>query len=227
MCAVLVILTVMSYAFAPGVHACLADGRLVVLNLAADRYLMLPPAMDASIRRLLDGEPESPRDRLLHQRLCTGGLVLQPAHGQCLTLCEAALPSRSLLDEGWSHASPWDVAIAALGVVQARTALRLGGLQRSLGRIATITPPALEDHTRAVALASAFLDLRLAIRSLDRCLPLSIALAADAKRRHAGVRLVLGVKCNPFGAHAWVQLGPSVLNDRLDAVRAFTPILSL
>lgn len=217
----------MSYAFAPGVHACLADGRLVILNLAADRYLMLPPDLEATLRALIEGTPETPQDRILRRRLCTKSMILVPAPGACPALCAAAPPSRSLLDDGWPHGSPARVALAALAVVGARLALRIAGLERTLGRVAAVPAACSEDRRGAVKAASAFLDLRLAIRSLDRCLPLSIALAAKARRRDPGVRLVLGVKCHPFGAHAWVQLGPTVLNDRLDAVRAFTPILSL
>lgn len=92
-------------------------------------------------------------------------------------------------------------------------------------QVASIRVPCANDASGLARDVGAFASLRLAVRSLDRCLPLSLALAGMAKRRHGEVRLVLGVKCNPFGAHAWVQLGPTILNDHLDAVRAFTPIL--
>jgi hypothetical protein len=37
--------------------------------------------------------------------------------------------------------------------------------------------------------------------------------------------LVLGVRMMPFAAHAWVQDGDTVLNDTVDYVSAYTPIL--
>ena len=37
--------------------------------------------------------------------------------------------------------------------------------------------------------------------------------------------LVFAVMTRPFAAHCWVQLDETVLNDRLDHVRKFTPIL--
>jgi hypothetical protein len=37
--------------------------------------------------------------------------------------------------------------------------------------------------------------------------------------------LVLGVRINPFAAHAWVQIGDRVLVGDYDQVRLFTPIL--
>jgi len=47
---------------------------------------------------------------------------------------------------------------------------------------------------------------------------LSRGLAAD---------LVVGVRLNPFAAHSWVQAGSHVLNDRMDSVRTYTPVLVL
>ena len=39
--------------------------------------------------------------------------------------------------------------------------------------------------------------------------------------------LVIGVTASPFGAHAWVQIGDVVLNDSVDRVRRFVPILTI
>lgn len=217
----------MGYRFAPGVFACRADGQLVVLNLRADRYLLLPPAIDASLTRLLLGENDEPEDPALRARLCEQALVLEACPSGGLALCDHPCPERSLVDSGWPTPGPLALAGAAIRVTRAGFALRYCGLERAIGRVADTTATAGDDLSRVDRAAAAFAALRLALPSFDRCLPLSVALAAAAKRHHAGVRLVLGVKCNPFGAHAWVQLGTRVLNDRLDAVRNFTPILAL
>jgi hypothetical protein len=37
--------------------------------------------------------------------------------------------------------------------------------------------------------------------------------------------LVIGVRLAPFSFHAWVQFGDIVLNDEVDTVRPYTPIL--
>jgi hypothetical protein len=105
--------------------------------------------------------------------------------------------------------------------------LRFAGLERTLARVARNTGSEAGSPGELAELAAAFAELRLTMRVLDRCLPLSVALAGAAKRLDTGVHLVLGVQCNPFAAHAWVQRGPTVLNDRLDTVRGFTPILAL
>lgn len=217
----------MPYAFAPGVFACRADGRLVILNLPADRYLMSPRELEASVLRLLDGAPDSAADPSVRERLCTNGLILQRSPNVKLQLCAEPPPSFSLIDAGWPRPTPLELATAAVQAAQANVLLRFGCLGRALRRVERLRPPMRDDAEDVTRAAAAFAELRLVVRALDRCLPLSIALAAAAKKRHAGARLVVGVACDPFRAHAWVQLGPTVLNDRLDTVRSFSPILAL
>lgn len=216
----------MDYTFAPGVHACLADGRLVILNVRADRYLMLPPEVEQSVLRLVNGHASAPADSAIHQRLCTGGLVLQRSRDRGLRLCNESVPTSSLIDGGWPRPNFSTVINNAAYVVMAMAMLRVRGLDHALRRVENV-PTAADDADDVSRVAGGFAELRLVVRSLDRCLPLSIALALAAKKHHRDIRLVLGVACHPFRAHAWVQHGPIVLNDRLDTVRTFTPILSL
>jgi hypothetical protein len=216
----------MDYAFAPGVSACLADGRLVILNVPADRYLMLPPDAEASVRRLIDGCPAAPGDDSIRERLCTAGLVLKRVKRGRLQLCEAIEPAQSLVDDGWAPPGNLQSAIAGFRVLEATLNLRWRGLDAVLRSIAAIPAPA-EDHIEEVfSVAAAFAELRFLVRALDRCLPLSVALTSAAKR-HAEMQLILGVRRDPFCAHAWAQIGTIVLNDRLDTVRSFTPVLAL
>jgi hypothetical protein len=214
----------MSHVFAPGVSACLADGRLVILNVRADRYLMAPRAVEASLLRLVRGEKDAPGDTALRDRLCTDSLVLRRASGPPPALCSMEPPVRSLLDDGWDGCGHGRVAIAAARMLATMAELRLRGLTPPLQRLGRRRPRA-DDEAAAARIAAAFAELRLAIRPLDRCLPHSVALALAARRHQADVRLVLGVRCYPFAAHAWVQCGSALLNDRLDTVHAYTPIL--
>jgi hypothetical protein len=217
----------MDYAFAPGVFACVADGRLVVLNVRADRYLMLPPALEATLFRMIEKREPVAGDDAVCERLCTNGLVLQRAATPELALCSAVPPQRSLIDEGWSSPGAGPVALAGMSAILARTRLSILGLERALDRVRAVQCACASDGDRVIRAAVAFAELRFTMRALGRCLPLSLALASTARRRHSEVRLVLGVQCDPFLAHAWVELHAKVLNDRLDTVRSFTPILVL
>jgi len=59
----------------------------------------------------------------------------------------------------------------------------------------------------------------------DKCLQDSLALTNYLAAERALARWVIGVKIRPFGAHSWVQSGPTVLNDQPEHVRRYTPIL--
>ena len=63
------------------------------------------------------------------------------------------------------------------------------------------------------------------VSSHDRCLVTSIALMHALLRGGCRASLVLGVRARPFSAHSWVQYDRTVLNDRLERVRIYTPIL--
>ncbi len=57
------------------------------------------------------------------------------------------------------------------------------------------------------------------------CLLDSLSLLAFLHQRGLTADLVFGVIRQPFAAHCWVQAHDVVLNDRLDRVAEFTPIL--
>ena len=74
--------------------------------------------------------------------------------------------------------------------------------------------------------AAQFKD-RLLRTAADRCLSRSIALALCLARHHCRANVILGVKLAPFAAHCWAQHGDAVLNDELEEVRRYQPILVL
>jgi hypothetical protein len=215
----------MAYGFAPGVSGCFADGRLVILDLEADRYRLLPLAAEAAVLRHFHGEVrQSGDERALARLRDIGVLQVQPGGGVG-HLCRHPLPECSFFDDPWQPSSAVAVGCAALSVLGAMTNLRLRGLARTLEALLCSNSPPAAVLSCSQRHAAAFAELRLIVRTLDRCLPLSIALARTARRTDGDIRLVIGVKLDPFGAHAWVQRGNVVLNDRLDAVVPFTPIL--
>lgn len=59
----------------------------------------------------------------------------------------------------------------------------------------------------------------------DECLLDSLALINFLAHDGLAPRWVLGVRTGPFGAHAWVQAGHTVLSDLHEYVRQFRPIL--
>lgn len=59
------------------------------------------------------------------------------------------------------------------------------------------------------------------------CLLDSVSLVQYLARRRVHARMVIGVTCDPFAAHCWVQTRDWVLNDTVGNVIAHTPIMEV
>ena len=83
------------------------------------------------------------------------------------------------------------------------------------------------DLEHARLLASVFDRLRPFYPQRYDCLPDSLRLIHFLARFGLYADWVFGVIADPFEAHCWVQAGDLVLNDRLERVSAFTPIMCI
>jgi hypothetical protein len=80
--------------------------------------------------------------------------------------------------------------------------------------------------TRLDELVAAFATLRpFFFAAKDACLFDALALSEFLARHDVYPRWVFGVQARPFAAHCWLQLGGVVLNDTMDHVRRYTPIM--
>jgi hypothetical protein len=59
----------------------------------------------------------------------------------------------------------------------------------------------------------------------DACLFDALALSEFLAAYRIHPRWVFGVQARPFAAHCWLQLNGVVLNDTLDHVRRYAPIM--
>lgn len=192
---------------------CVIDGTAILLDIAADRYFRLTEAENARFLAEADAS----------QRPC------QPAS---LPLPQSWQPPRRrspAIDQGTFRLS--DVARSLW--VQRRVERRLAvhGLAEVLCELhKTLTDRALSTpiaSTRVCRDIRAFQQARLLRTAADRCLPRSIALAICLARHGCPTNVVLGVKLAPFAAHCWTQSRDQVLNDEIEEVRRYTPILVL
>jgi hypothetical protein len=83
------------------------------------------------------------------------------------------------------------------------------------------------DFERARSLVSVFDRLRWYYPRSYLCLFDSLALIHFMARFGVFPDWVFGVVADPFEAHCWVQAGSVVLNDTVERVSAFTPIMSI
>lgn len=187
----------------------LVQGQPLFLDLEADSYFLLadeedavaPAPIGASARRAglpAEAEPTSPD-----------------------------LPPASLLDQ---EVRPrFSTAVLQLWLTRRRVRRQLS--RRPLASIlADLQKPRSGAFTsrRSVAHdALAFARARPLIPGQPHCLLDSLCLLSWLKHRMASATLVFGAKLDPFAAHCWVEGDGMLLNDRLDTVEKFTPILRL
>ncbi|GAA0308471.1 lasso peptide biosynthesis B2 protein [Sphingomonas oligophenolica] len=215
------------YSLSPGISACRVGGRLVFLDLPKDRYFALPAATDAALARLLDRSARVAGDESHIKRLIEKGVLRPDSRCEAPELCDAPPAARaSMLDEIFPQREFGHAVGAVSRITLERLRLRVRGLAATIGQLQraphrdiAADDAALRDIVSAYASAGAYASQR------DRCLPSSLALARQLFHRGLGGSLIIGVDLRPFRAHCWVQSGECVLNDRVDSVRVFTPIL--
>jgi hypothetical protein len=220
----------MTHSLAPGISFAETSGRLVFLDAIADRYTMLAPEAEAAFRKMMDSAQPVARTDGWPARLRALGLIACDAGGTRIAPCETQRAERSALDTPLPGAGVRAVAIAYVGYATSRARLRRGGLAPELARLERARSSGTARHVSPDAVSretAAFAALRRWATPLDQCLPLSLALARRCAAHDPSVKLVLGVKLRPFRAHAWVQREGVILNDHVDAVRPFAPVLAV
>ena len=200
----------------------------ILLDLPRNRYLKPARHLRGALIRILDGDDLAAGEERALSALIAAGLVRELAPGA-----------------SWSHRPP-DVAVAAadsgreammpsLSLCAATVAhyawafahLRLFGLDRTLHLLAIPRRSVSTDRTDIEPIAVAFRWFALFLSSHDRCLLRSIAMKHLCRARRLHVDLVIGIADPPFVAHCWIQWRDVVLNDDIDTVRPFTPLLAL
>lgn len=192
---------------------CEIDGSLIVLDIVADRYFRLTEARSREAIDALGGPGPGSGGQ-------PSGLARPP---------EWMLPVRQspAVSEGPFRLS--DVAHALW--VQRRVERRLAAFPFSqvLFELHQVIAARRARETGSCDAANriirAFEHSRLLRSAADRCLPRSIAMALCLAARGVTAQLVIGVKLAPFGAHSWVQWRDEVLNDQVEEVLRYRPIL--
>jgi hypothetical protein len=223
---------------AKDVHVCVADNNAIFLDLRHDRYIGLDAQQTDVLRAILRDEPRAGAQvdalvaHLIEQNLFTH----DSRSGRALRLTEAASATEGLI--GFEYDPPcrtrWRHVIAlAAAYFEVAASLRLRSLaatistasKRRRSAAAKRREPVDMQHVRMLVLA--FRRLRpLFYKARESCLLDSLVLTSFLAKYGVFPNVIIGVTLGPFGGHCWVQYETVVLNDRLERVAKFTPIMS-
>ncbi|QKR98299.1 lasso peptide biosynthesis B2 protein [Sphingomonas sp. CL5.1] len=214
----------MGWKLAPDVTFCIASNKAIFLDVRADRYTRLPEHLNAPFVPWVSGNhPAEPCEAVA--MLERAGL-LEPVEGNAMPMPCGMVAARS----GVSPRRPGSAA-ALLESILFRQALhrarRRLARRRLFGALTHVAMQrvALRPYRDPRAITAGLLAAGAALGPGDDCLVRSLALVDRLHRAGSDGTIVLGVIAMPFGAHCWIQAGDHVLNDHVDRVSLFTPIL--
>ena len=232
------------YALGRNVFLCVCGQDFVLLDLARDKYLALEMPHASGLSTLVRGWPAArtqtpaatPEDSgsMAKALLDRGLLTLDLATGKDATPIELPTPTEEITADGAGERP----AIRASEVASFMIACVTGRFLRGRRSVEHIVERVRRRRDEAGFVAHEF-DVQLArrliaafdsMRSLffsthNLCLLESIVLLELLSRYSLYPNWVFGVQVRPFAAHCWLQHDDLVLNDTLDHVTRYTPIM--
>jgi len=210
-----------------GLSFCIIDKTVLFLDVPNDRYIRLSVRANDVFLHWASGEPLD----INEQAVLAASGVITSGCGMPPPVRMRALPASQ---SRHVSAGKFKLAETARAIWVQR---RLEGRLRRFG-----LEPVLREfaHLRAVAcgrrppcqvgaasVVQAFEHARFLRSPAERCLPRSLAVALCLARHGVHADVVLGVKLGPFAAHCWAECGDQVLNDTVEEVARYTPILAV
>lgn len=231
------------YYLAPHVCACELPEGAVFLDLLSSTYFAVDGRCLPLLRRMignwrqngsltLNGILIDPQDGQLIGALRTRGFIVstnsprafsaissQPA-AACTPNWNLRATLRATVVMLYRICSSYATTIALLRSRHLAMLLRRLDRPRPVQRLSSVSQFELQS------VVSLFAKLRLWFYTArDNCLLDSLVLTSVLRRYHINAILHIGVALMPFSAHAWVQMDCCVLDDSVDHVRSYTPIV--
>jgi hypothetical protein len=217
------------------VHLCIVDGIAIFLDLASDRYVGLDATQTKILQGLTRNENDSDSDAAaLVKHLVQENLLTREARNGKPLRCADGERARSALMTG-EYDPPCNIRVSHVlaltaAYVRVRASLRLRSLAGAIDvlyRRQHTTDDRPLDRESVRSLIFVCRRLRpLFYRARENCLLDSLVLTAFLQAHGVFPRLVFGVTNAPFSAHCWLQHGGVALNDRIEYVSNFTPIMT-
>lgn len=213
---------------------CQLDGRLFFLDIKQDRYFQLPKPLEQSLLCFL----EAPHTLDLNINTLLKRNILSPSTDipYRKTAAKFVLPNQSVLEmpdfEGHISSRMALDVFTAIAVVHRQLKKRclksildsLSKYRQTCARTSSTASNETDTQQHLIDAAAVFNRVRPYVPIETRCLIDSLSMARFLAKLSLPAHLIMGVACDPFSAHAWVQHGQLVLNDTVDNARTYVPI---
>jgi hypothetical protein len=232
---------------------CNTQDYWIILSASRDKYLCVTHADLASIARRLHGwrdlgsivehfpqfgveaDANAKTDALIASLTSNGVITSKPSEGKPFVECEC--PARDRAMEAFESNAPIEYPLFSvihffIACARVDWQLRTKQFSRTLARIERRrlrVPLSAGIHSVGLAsrLIAAFKNLRPLYPRPYLCLFDSLAMLEFLASYRFLPQVVFGVIADPFQAHCWLQEGNVVLNDDLERVGKYKPILSM
>ncbi|MBO9375573.1 lasso peptide biosynthesis B2 protein [Sphingomonas histidinilytica] len=222
----------MSYRLRSELFYCISSGRVIFLDVLADRYFCLPRRSDAAFQALSRGSALTGSDRDALRPLIENGLIRGSLEvDQPLPVTSIPRPDVALNSIGDGRPTKSMIAQAIYAQAMSTVSLRVRSFSQIVESLRTRKKngQALKRERRAayIDIKSTFTRTTLLFPPADRCLARSLAFLSVCHAYRLYPTIVFGVRTNPFAAHCWVQSEDHILQDDAAEAPLFTPIMAI
>jgi hypothetical protein len=236
-----------AYQLTNDAYVCLADNRLVFSDLKADKYrclnetntqaaLHIFPRLGREDTNAVTAAVATDYEQaqlVMHALVDKGLLACGAASGKEVAPVSIPIPTNSLFSSKPSSLPRYHLGHLVsflLASIKASGKLRLESLRQIVrgveNRKRRYSHSISQDCDALYELATIFHHFRPYYGREYLCRFDSLALIEFLAHYRQFPRWVFGVKSGPFSAHCWVQDGDCVLNDSIEYVCKFTPIMT-
>lgn len=220
----------MFYRIKDGLQFCKSGDTFIFLDARKGRYFSLPARAQGAFARLIDqdGLASAEISQELRTLVDHGYLVAHDRRYNFVSaaahkLTDCVTPSRSVSPPARL------IVLAAVWQIYFVIVLHFASIASVLAKIPRLKECPLDAKEFAslevAKVSAASKKVTWLFGETDRCLVLALSTCALLRARGVPCRFAIGVRARPFAAHAWVEWAGTVVNDDLENVRKFTPIL--
>lgn len=219
----------MAFRFKPHIRVTGCGKDVVVLDLQADKFHILPNTDAATINTAMHGMNQDLAASLLEYGFIQGASAPETVPS---TIPDGFFEQRWMLPLAQQVPSTREKLSAFREVALTNVTLRRARLQDVLNNVSTVSIAPIDDlhqTNTSIKVDRLMAALNLAF-SVDltgnKCLAYSYNLVRLARHYGIPARLVIGVRTNPFFSHAWAELHETVMNDDPHLRSKLAPIAS-